>query len=457
MGFRCGGATAMIEAGRTERVALPPSRSGRPGASDGANGSLLETWRPGGTGNALARGLAAIAVGAGVALLAWTVQWSWGIGILLSLPVLWAACGSRAEAGCLYLGYLLAGTHDLPSIIARFFPALPAGAPIGLWLATAIVLAVPWIVLWRRRMRPLRAASGCAAAVLLVTVPPLGFVGWLSPIALAGQLFPGFGFAGAALTWMMLAALAGASRLSVARAAAAVSVLLAGVGMIALLANLVYVQPSAPVGWRSLDTHVGRYPPAEDLVGRLAWHQALTDAVNEKLADRTLRVLVLPEEILGQQDPMVAAAWSSIGAQARARGVTVLAGVDLPRPGGGYLDALWELTAGSRVVAAARVPMPLGQWRPWRVDSSPMNLSLGHSEVVGARPVGVSFCYEDFLFWVQAFTMLGQRPDVLISVANNWFDAGADAQRIQALHIQMWARLWGLPLIRATNWGENPR
>ncbi|WP_369050142.1 hypothetical protein [Burkholderia gladioli] len=303
-------------------------------------------------------------------------------------------------------------------------------------------------------MRPLHAASGCAVAVLLVTFPPLGLVGWLSPITLAGQLFPGLGFAGAALTWMVLAALAGASRLGVERAAAAVSVLLAGVGMIALLANLMYVQPQAPDGWRSLDTHVGRYPPADDLVGRLTWHQALTDAVNEKLADRTLRVLVLPEEILGQQDPMVAAAWSSIGAQARARGVTVLAGVDLPRPGGGYLDALWELTAGPRVVAAARVPMPLGQWRPWSVVSSPMNLSPGHSEVVGTRPVGVSFCFEDFLFWVQALTMLGQKPEVLLSVANNWFDAAADAQRIQERHIEMWARLWGLPLIRATNWGE---
>lgn len=391
--------------------------------------------------------------GAGISLFAWTGRSPWCLLAILAIPFIWGRAGSRCEAALFYAGYVLAGTHDLPSILTTFFPTLPRPVALVLWIAAGSLLVLPWVALWTRGMSSWQAAWRCALAIALVSLPPLGVIGWLAPIALAGQLLPGWGLAGAALTWLALATTAGVARSSTGRAGLRLPALLVGLGMLTTAVNATYVTPHTPAGWRSLDTQLWRYPPAEDLVGRLAWHQVLTDAVNEELADRTLRVLVLPEEILGQHDPVVAAAWSSIGAQARARGVTVLAGVDLPRPGGGYLDALWELSAGSRVVAAARVPMPLGQWRPWRLDSSPMNLSLGHSEVVGARPVGVSFCFEDFLFWVQALTMLGQRPEVLLSVANNWFDAGADAQRIQERHIEMWARLWGLPLVRATNWG----
>ncbi|MBU9426465.1 hypothetical protein [Burkholderia gladioli] len=395
------------------------------------------------------------AAGVGISLLAWTGRSPWCLLAILALPLIWARAVSRCEAALLYAGYVLAGTHDLPSILTTFFPALPRLAALGLWITAGGLLVLPWMTLWTRAMSPWQAAWRCALAIALVSLPPLGVIGWLTPIALAGQLLPGWGFAGAALTWLALASVAGVARLPASEAGLGLAALLLGLGAVTTAANATYVTPDTPTGWRSLDTRLGRYPPAADLLGRLAWHQALIDAVDGQLADRTLQVLVLPEEILGPQDPVVAASWSSIGARARARGVTVLAGVDLPRPGGGYLDALWELTAGSRVVAAARVPMPLGQWRPWRVDSSPMNLSLGQPVVVGARHVGVSFCFEDFLFWVQALTMLGQRPEVLISVANNWFDARADAQRIQERHIELWARLWGLPLIRATNWGKS--
>lgn len=390
-------------------------------------------------------------IGAAIGWIAWTAVSPWAVLLLLTLPIVWAACPTRIQAGSLYVGYLLAGTHDIPAILTAFFPAVSVGLGYLLWLVLACVLALPWICLWRPHMTAWQAAWRCLAAVTLVTLPPLGFIGWLSPLAVAGQLFPGWGFAGAALGLSTLALLAAAARLALDRSFAPLSGIPVLILAVAWSANVVTLPTDLPAGWRGLDTHLGRYP--DDLPGRLAWHAQLIAAVDREIATRPPGLLVLPEEILGVKDSMVSSAWSEVALRAHRAGIVVLAGVDLPLEDGHYLDSLWRLGDGPPVFAMARVPMPLGQWHPWRTPSSPMHIVLGQTHTIEGLRVGVSFCYEDFLFWVQALTMLGQRPDVLISVANNWFDPGADAQRIQARHIELWARLWGLPLIRATNWG----
>jgi len=61
------------------------------------------------------------------------------------------------------------------------------------WIAQAVVLAAPWTMLKRLTMA---SAIGCAwqatLATLLVSLPSLGIIGWLSPLYLASTLYPGW-------------------------------------------------------------------------------------------------------------------------------------------------------------------------------------------------------------------------------------------------------------------------
>lgn len=148
-----------------------------------------------------------LAFGAGIiiALLAW-YPGSYPI-TLLALPALWSRLPNRVAVFTLWTTYYLIGARDIPTACERFFVGhqeLNTGMAVTLgtavWLLQAAVLALPWTVL-----KPERTASGfsygcrAAAATLIVTVPPLGIIGWLSPIHVAGTLYPGWRLTGMSL------------------------------------------------------------------------------------------------------------------------------------------------------------------------------------------------------------------------------------------------------------------
>lgn len=393
------------------------------------------------------------AAGAAISWLIWctpstlTVCW-----LLLAIPILWARTRSRAAATALVLSYVLVGTHDIPSIATAFFPGLAPALGILLWLLAGLAWTAPWALLWRPSMSARAAGWRAAAATLAVTLPPVGFIGWLSPLALAGAAFPGLGFAGIAMTLMLFASVTAAAlpgRNRKPAAASAATLLLAS-----LITIYGFSTPSLPSGWHALDTREGRYPNASDLPNRMQRQAALVDLAHQALDKPGTKLVVLPEEIAGVADSLVASSWTPVDARARTVGATILLGLDQPNGEFTYEDTLLAFGADAPLRATARVPMPVGQWHPWASPSAPIELMHYRSFIIDGRRVGFSFCFEDFLLWVQAMTMLQQHPKVLISVANNWFDPGADAQRIQARHIELWARLWGLPLLRATNWGR---
>jgi hypothetical protein len=94
--------------------------------------------------------------------------------------------------------------------------------------------------------------------------------------------------------------------------------------------------------------------------------------------------------------------------------------------------------------------MPIGDWRPGAsVTAVAGRLSQPFLDIDGKR-TAISICYEDMLWWPH-WRMLIQRPDVVVSIANNWFIAGTRLEAIQAQSIESVARLVGSPLIRARN------
>jgi len=82
----------------------------------------------------------------------------------------------------------------IPGARNFFGPDVSALVAIGLWVSASLLLALPWLLVWspRRRAAIWRAPAG----IILTVCPPLGIIGWASPLTAAGILFPGTGWWG---------------------------------------------------------------------------------------------------------------------------------------------------------------------------------------------------------------------------------------------------------------------
>ena len=122
-----------------------------------------------------------------------------GLATSILAPVIWLRQRSRGGAYICAGAYYLAALRSLP-VVSRNFFGPESGLPNGLclWLVAASVLALPWLCAWS----PLRSGSlwRCPISLLATIVPPLGLIGWASPAAAAGLLFPGTGYVGFTLT-----------------------------------------------------------------------------------------------------------------------------------------------------------------------------------------------------------------------------------------------------------------
>ncbi len=365
------------------------------------------------------------------------------------------------------LAYFGVSGSALPFEVQSFFSS---GWIVGvvLWVLSSVLLAAPWV--WASR------GWRVVAVLLIEALPPLGFFGWLSPLAVSGVFFPGLGVAGLLACLAVFWTLAEHLQEEGSRSSfvAPVAQLLLGVSM---WANTVYTPPSAPTGWIGVNTRVGR--ESDDVLAEVARNQRWIDQAAAAVAaarqdhstpaardakasafggaqavakKKTGGVVVLPEDVAGTWGPGTAA-------QVRAAmrpGDVWLVGASVLGPrhwDGGYLNAVVGLVLhGDVLLFASPVPVPGGMWKPWVGGKS---YTAAHwwepAQTVAGVRTWVSICYDQGLTWpwLQA---LVQRPAVVLRVSNYWYEpAGAVAPRVEAATTAAWARLMGASVVSAVN------
>ncbi|WP_233852920.1 conjugal transfer protein TraB [Paraburkholderia sp. HD33-4] len=395
--------------------------------------------------------------GVAVALLAWYPgRW---LAVLILLPAIWSTTCRRWSALSLWAGYYLTGARDIPVVCERFFAGygdLSASTAFALgvvfWLGQALALAAPWAFLTPRAAEAPRAARALLA-IMLVSLPPLGTIGWLSPIYVAGALYPGWQLAGLLLGMCMLAT---AARIRQSRAALRVGALLIGA---AVVAHLDGHRPELPSGWIAVDTSLGRLDQRdyETLHARFVATMQTAQWGFESGAG----VVVFPEELVGVWRPAMRYWWRDYLQQLAMSNRTLILGVDLEeegsisgRPISG--EPFLRYTDSAVIVGAgygrfdSRQPVPVGLWRPWAsVSATRGSLMQSYLKIAGRR-AAFSICYEDFLWWPH-WRLLIDRPDLLVSMSNSWFNADLSLAHIQQQSVYSIAQLTGLPLLRAVN------
>lgn len=391
------------------------------------------------------RVVASLIAGAAVGWLSWGRGDSLaGLLNLLVLPLLWGVMRSRWEGLVLMLAYYAAGSRGLPGGTVVFFgDDAPQWWGLGMWMAASILLSAPFALFWSRV--PARRAAGFVFALLVSSVPPLGIVGWLSPLSVAGILFPAAGWVGLLLT---VALFIGLMRQK-AR-------LLAGLALAVAVTNVsMHREPRIHEGWLGFDTSFPKLSSAGadqatqylNSMQRIEW---LRGVIAEMPKNATL---VLPETLIGRYDGVAQAMLVPAEGELTAKNSKVLVGAELPQDNGRYKNAVVVLGAARHENQAAvqSIPVPISMWKPWANDGAEADLlARGNTILVDGLRVGVSVCYEQLLTY-SLLRVMADKPDVVVAVSNVWWARATNIPQIQTQSVRAFARLFHVPVISAKN------
>ena len=379
--------------------------------------------------------LAGILIGA----VAWPHAPGLAVFMILLLPVV-----RRRYA--LALGYYAGASYGLIRGTATFFPH--AGLALGgtFWLASAAVLALPYLIYdalvrrWPDKLSP--HIFGLWAITLLSVLPPLGIIGWTNPWVGSFEAGPA-GPPMVIIAFTVVTILIGAEAPTAGKTLAG----LVAFGLCLPPAPL----PSTPKSWTVINTQHGLLKgPMSPII--ISFH--LRAVVLKKLSDPHTHVVVLPESIVGYWLPGTAAVWLPvIQWTATHPQQTVLLGALVPE-GRGYADALVKIHAGHIRILHDRIPVPFSMWHPWNPIESARMTVFGRREAVhvDGQKAGYLICYEQLLT-LPELSLTFSLPEVLIGAANDWWAKGTNIPEIQRASLRAWARLWGVPVIDAVNYG----
>lgn len=364
-------------------------------------------------------------------------EFTMALGLSPVIAYLWAQAPSRAQAGLIACVYYLAVTRGMPLGTSVFFGSDSSVViGIGFWLLCAVLLALPWALMWPRS----GAGYGWRLAFVLfaVSVPPLGIFGWGNPLTAAGALFPRTGWFGLLATFcLMLAYCYAASSRRRLRNVFAVHAILAFA--------LAYggSQPDPVAQARGVDTHLagvglGQY----DFLATYQNNQKLIAAARNEPAD----AILLPESVAGLWLDATSSLWSS----ARLSKI-VFIGAAEPRAGGDYSNVIVAVSQGSSgVVYRQRVPVPIGMWHPWSNDSAVAHWQGQGGFTFQGKHYGALLCYEQLLVWpvLQTFA---EAPELVLAPTNAWWSRNTSVPALQKSIVTAWARLFDTPAVTAFN------
>ena len=376
-----------------------------------------------------------IALGA-IPGLTWIIGGAGPIGPLLSILLVAAVATGRnpVERLTAALAYYATGCWPIVGAVAGYWGTGHAGGGLMAWAACSVALAVPWALAahW----------PGLLLALAATALPPLGVIGWLSPLNAAGMLFPGMGWIGLALAigtmLAMQSVLAGQAR-SGLFANISRSMLLFAV-IVAIGANVLASPASTPPGWVGVQTHI--VPSKGNIIRAIQNNQSIIDA---GLAQgKGARIVIFPEAVLENWLPGTRQQF----AEAVPPGQTWLIGAQA-----GKSDAVVAVTHGRATVMPLTKAAGLllgGDWQPWKKDTL-RPAWVQHAFTVGGTRIWAALCVEQVQPWTW-LEALWLQPGVVLAMSNVWWaPSGSPAPGIQEAGTKAWARLMGMFILWSAN------
>jgi apolipoprotein N-acyltransferase len=298
-------------------------------------------------------------------------------------------------------------------------------------------------------------------------LPPLGLIGFASPLTASGFLFPGWSWAGLALSMVGCCLIAACPKYGIP-----------GTTAVALVANLLFSgarQP--PSDWEAVDTQFGAishgplHPLREYLVAcNIQAHAAASPA----------RVVVFPESVVPKWTASTDLFWNPTIEALRRQGRIVLIGAlvpeslsvrsadlraaidvlrttheaeaePVPRQAAPYYYRNVAIIRGAQSgTFFQRVPVPVSVWRPFSRGGAPLHLAGPPVIDVAGQRAAVLICYEQVIPW-PVLTAAVARPTLFVGMSNDHWAARTTIPQWQKVCLAAWSRLFRIPYLLAVN------
>jgi len=388
-----------------------------------------------------------------------------GLVAAAGMPITCLMARSRRCAFANALAYYAAGLWPMIPAACHFAP-IPAAVLI--WAVSAVMLSTPWALVWTPE-RGFHSIWRLLLAQIAGILPPLGVIGFISPLTGAGYLFPGTGWAGLAATALLPGVVIRTPRLAL------LAVFALGLG--SHLIHPADVRP--PAGWEAVNTNFGD-------TSNLYQQFVAAHSIQERAAASSARVLIFPEAVIPRWSDATTEFLQQTLTACRERGQILAIGAGLARkpaidadavksydfnaaiqalrsddgqspPESAQIERQTEPFDNTLLVLGAdsstfyqRVPVPIGMWQPFGKSGVPLHLNAPDTVTIDGQRAAVLICYEQILTYPVLTAML-ERPTVLVGISNTYWIAGTPIPRYQRSALRAWARLFRLPYLLAVN------
>jgi apolipoprotein N-acyltransferase len=164
------------------------------------------------------------------------------------------------------------------------------------------------------------------------------------------------------------------------------------------------------------------------------------------------KVLIFPEGVVPRWTEATDAFWQATIDHAAQRGAVLLIGANVPSPNPTpRFRNIIAVRGSSTAEFEQRVPVPLAMWKPWGKDRVSLNLTGNATEEIDGERAAIFICYEQLLPW-SYLSALATQPTVFVGVANASWTKHTVVPQYQKAVLLSWARLFGKPVITATNY-----
>jgi apolipoprotein N-acyltransferase len=391
-----------------------------------------------------------LAFGSTIGGLAWIpLSAAWQLTMLWLLVITWLLTTNRKSAYALLFSYYLLTGREAIQIIHRF-TGLNEIVGLCVLLAYSAAIALIWTFAWQRR--PLWRFCGLVLILIATSIPPFGGFIYGSPLLAAGWLFPGMGFVGIALLVMSWGSVFAFAVLPKSNMRMFATFIAGCLTVASVVANVNYSEPDSNFVY-ALNAKMPLYPvKIEDQHQR---HLELTKAALAAL-EQPYSIVVMPEEIGGFWQPRYAWLWEDVSKAYEEANKTLIVGFDTKPDQYANTAKVFGLNPDGASDVLAKVPAPIGGWKPWSTIHAPARWSSPATIAVNGRDLTFIFCWEELVPWpwlaAAGLTDQGdQKPRSVVVMANHWFAKDLDIGDSQARSTQAWSRLFGWSYQRVVN------
>ena len=328
---------------------------------------------------------------------------------------------------------LVAGFGLLPGIHTLSNDLITA---LSAWVIPALLLSVPFALV---RTMPW---TGVMAALVLMTLPPLGIIGLPSPLIVAGAILPGAGFVGLALILVLFQLL---YSLSVPKQVGA-GLMLALVGISSYGGIGGAVSQPAP-RFVGIDMRLNHSLSADpDYIADYHSQGRIPAILKDTKASTAIPLF--PEAMAGRLTDTAQARLRSFAAAANRE---FIAGGEEFTDSGQYNNVLAHVSAGNiDILYRQRMPAPWFMWRGGMDGFFKADLTRPGTFVFDEINVGALICYEIALPLL-IFQTHWNEPDMVLVASNLWWGRETNLPDVVRLHIAAWSRLFDVPYVSAMN------